>query len=204
VHDMRNTARLVGVCSLVGGAAWTAACFVHNSLPQGCIDAECDGHAMRGSSPVATALFVVAGLMLAGAGVGLLLLARERNGGLGRAAVAAGVCGALGLLLLGSAAVVSAVDNDWNGMPGLVVPGVLLLAAGLVLLAVAVIRARVVPVWCSALLLASALVLPFANEQTSRILLAVPFGVCWALLGVVVLRRPAAVQREAHAGAGTM
>ena len=142
---------------------------------------------MRGSSPVATTLFVVAGLMLAVSGVGLLVLARQRSP-LGRLAVLAAAAGGLGLLLLAAAGVVSTwVDNEWNGMPGLVVPGILLLAVGLVLVATVIIRRRVVPIWTAALLLGSALLLPFANEQTSRILLAVPFGLAWILFGLSLL-----------------
>ena len=93
------------------------------------------------------------------------------------------------LILLGVAFVVSTfVDNDWNGMPGLVVPGIVLVATGLVLVAWAVLRAGVLPRWTALLLVASAVLLPFANEQTSRILLAVPFGLCWMVAGAVLLR----------------
>jgi hypothetical protein len=177
------------VASIVGGPAWVVACLAHNSLPQGCIDEGCVGHAMRESTPAAEVPFVVAGVMLAATGVGLLALARARTG-LGRSGVAAGVAGAVGCALLAAALVVSTfVDNNWNGMPGLVVPGVLLLVLGLVLGAVVVLRARVLPTWCAISLLASAVLLPFANEQTSRILLAVPFGLCWMGAGVVLLRR---------------
>ena len=178
---------VTGASSVAGGVSWTAACFVHNSLPQGCIDEGCADRAMRGSSPVATTLFVVAGLMLAVSGIGLLVLARQRST-LGRLAVLAAAAGGLGLLLLAAAGVVSTwVDNEWNGMPGLVVPGILLLAVGLVLVATVIIRRRVVPIWTAALLLGSALLLPFANEQTSRILLAVPFGLAWILFGLALL-----------------
>lgn len=184
-----SVAKLTGICSVVGGASWTAACFVHNSLPQGCIDEGCVDRTMRGSTPVALMLFVLSGLMLACAGLGLLRLARERTG-LGTPGVAAAAAGAVGLLLLGAAGVVSTfIDNDWDGMPGLVVPGILLLAASLVLVAAVVIRARLVPVGFSSLLLVTALLLPIANEQTSRILLAVPFGLCWLGLGVELMRR---------------
>jgi hypothetical protein len=142
---------------------------------------------MRGSSPVASTLFVVAGLMLALSGIGLLVLAHQRRR-LGRLGALAGTAAALGLLLLAAAALVSAVDNDWNGMPGLVIPGIVLLAVGLVLVAAVVLRARVVTTWMGALLLGTAVLLPFANEQTSRILLAVPFGVAWLTLGLALLR----------------
>src|SRR5215203_333127 len=129
---MIGTVRLTGICSAVGGLSWTAACFVHNSLPQGCIDASCAGSGMRGSSPAGLTLFAIAGLMLSASGVGLLLVARQRTG-LGKIGLVAGVAGAVGLLLLLAAGVMSTfVDNEWNGMPGLVVPGILLLAVGLV------------------------------------------------------------------------
>jgi hypothetical protein len=182
-----NLVKVTGLCSMVGGLAWVAGCFVHNSLPQGCIDQGCVGHAMRGSSPADTVLYLVAGLMLATSSLGLLLLARATSG-LGRTGIAAGVAGGAGCLLLGAASVVSAIDNNWSGMPGLVVPGVLLLAVGLVLVAWVVLRARVLPTWTALLLLATALLVPFANEQTSRILLAVPFGLTWLVAGAVLLR----------------
>ena len=158
---MMVTRRLAGTCSVIGGASWTAACFVHNALPQGCVGDECVDRPLRGSTPV-----------------GLTLV------------LAAAMSGGLGLVLLGAAGAVSmAIDSDWDGMPGLVVPGVLLLTVGLLLVAAAVVRAGVVPVWVSSLLVATALLLPFANEQTSRILLTVPFGLCWLGLGVELLRR---------------
>jgi len=182
-----NLVKVTGLCSMVGGLAWVAGCFVHNSLPQGCIDQGCVGHAMRGSSPADTVLYLVAGLMLATSSLGLLLLARATSG-LGRTGIAAGVAGGAGCLLLGAASVVSAIDNNWSGMPGLVVPGVLLLAVGLVLVAWVVLRARVLPTWTALLLLATALLVPFANEQTSRILLAVPFGLTWLVAGAGLLR----------------
>ncbi|HEX5088681.1 MAG TPA: hypothetical protein VFV89_12795 [Nocardioides sp.] len=180
---------VTGISSAIGGVAWVVACFVHNSLPQGCIDEQCADRTMRGSSPVATTLFVMAGLMLAISGIGLLLLTHQRRP-VGRLGALAATTAALGLLLLGAAAVMSAVDNDWNGMPGLVIPGIFLLAVGLVLVAWVVLRARVVPTSLAALLVVTALLLPFANEQTSRILLAVPFGITWLVLGLVLLRDP--------------
>ena len=51
-----------------------------------------------------------------------------------------------------------------HGMPGLVVPGILLLAASLVLVAAVDIRARLVPVGFSSLLLATALLLPLLGR----------------------------------------
>ena len=188
--------RTAGLASIVGGAAWVAACLVHNAQPQGCIDDGCVGHAMRDGGPVDGALFVVAGLMLAVSGVCLLLLVRSASR-LGRTGVVAGVAGSCGCALLAAALVVSTVNSDWNGMPGLVVPGVTLLAVGLVLVAVVVLRAQVLPTWSALVLLATALLVPFANEQTSRILWAVPFGLAWAAAGTTLVlheAQPAAPQ----------
>jgi hypothetical protein len=180
---------VTGISSAIGGTAWTLGCFVHNSLPQGCIADACEGpHAlpMRGSSPVAVAFFTVAGVMLAVSGVGLLVLTR-RHGGRGRAALVAVLAGGLGGALLLAAGIVSwFVDSDWSGMPALVVPGVVLVAVGAALLGWIVLRARLLPTPLALLLLFSALLLPLANEQTSRILLAVPFGVAWFVAGVTV------------------
>jgi hypothetical protein len=51
-----------------------------------------------------------------------------------------------------------------------------------------VLRAEVLPRWLAIVLLASAAFLVTANEQTTRVLLAVPFGLAWILVGAVLLR----------------
>ena len=141
---------------------------------------------LRGNSTAAVALFLVAGVMIAISAIGMLLLAR-RVGGLGRLGVAALSAGGLGSALLLLAGVVSGfVDNDWGGMPAVVVPGVVLLTVGAVLLGWVVLRANLLPVWVALALVGTALLLPFANEQTSRILLAVPFGAAWVAAGVAL------------------
>ena len=126
--------------------------------------------------------------MLAVSGVGLLLLTR-RHGGLGRTGLVAVLIGGLGGALLLAAGIVSGfINGDWSGMPGLVVPGVVLVAVGAALLGWVVFRTRLLPTWSALLLLCTALLLPLVNEQTSRILLAVPFGVAWFIAGVTLMR----------------
>jgi hypothetical protein len=174
---------------MLGGLAWCAACLVHNTLPQGCIGDQCDTRSMRGSNLGGQVLLGISGVLLVVTGVGLLVLARRRRP-LARLGRTAGASGAVGLTLLAAAAVVSLVDNNWEGMPALVVPGLLLLVVGLGLVALLILRAGIVPRWVGLLLLVTALLLLAANEQTSRILLAVPFGAAWAVLGVVLLTRP--------------
>jgi hypothetical protein len=196
---MTRLMRFTGICSGLGGLAWTMGCFVHNSLPQGCIGDACEGLEavpMRGDSSAALALFLVAGVMLATSAIGMFLLAR-RIGGLGPIGAAALLSGGLGwALLLVSGMVSGFVDNDWSGMPALVVPGAVLLAVGAALLGWLVLRVNLLPRRVGLLLVGAALLLPFANEQTYRILLAVPFGVAWVVAGVVLLARAESIARS--------
>ena len=186
---MTRLMRVTGLSAGLGGLAWTIGCFVHNSLPQGCIEDVCEGPPavpMRGGSTTAVALFLVAGVMLAISAIGMLLLVR-RVGGLGPIGAAALSAGGLGCALLIVAGIISGfVDNDWGGMPALVVPGVVLLAVGAALLGWVALRVNLLPMWVWLTLVGTALLLPFANEQTSRILLAVPFGTAWVVAGVVL------------------
>jgi len=187
---MVDVRTVTGGTSLLGGAAWVGMCFVQNTLPQGCIGDQCLERPMRGSSDLASLLSVVAGVLLAASVAGFVVLSRRR-GHWGRSSRLGVVAVAAGFLFLLAAGVMTVVDGNWEGMPGLVVPGVLLLAIGLLLVAWMVLRARVLPTWVAVLMLVTVLLLPFSNEQTSRILLAVPFGLAWMLAGAVLLRRPA-------------
>lgn len=128
--------------------------------------------------------------MLVVSGLGMLMLTR-RVGALGRLGILGMLTGGLGCVLLAAAVIISGfINSEWNGMPGLVVPGVLLLAVGAFLLVWVVYRVRLLPNWVALLLLGTALLVPFANEQTSRILLAVPFGVAWLVAGVTLFVQP--------------
>jgi hypothetical protein len=103
--------------------------------------------------------------------------------------VVAALTGSLALVLLLSALLVASQNSDWDGMPGLVVPGVVLLAIALVSLGLHVLMAGVLPRTVAASLIVTALLLPLANEQTSRILLAIPFGLAWVAAGIALLRQ---------------
>ena len=186
---MVDVRTVTGGTSLLGGAAWVGMCFAQNTLPQGCIGDGCLERPMRGSSDLASSLSVVAALLLAVSVVGFVVMARRR-GQWGRSSSVGVAAVAAGLFLLLAAGVMSVVDGDWEGMPGLVVPGVLLLAIGLLLVAWMVLRSQALPTWVAVLMLVTVLLLPFSNEQTSRVLLAVPFGLAWMLAGAVLLRRP--------------
>ncbi len=184
---MRPAASVTGWCAVLGGAAFVAACLLQNTAPQGCIGDECSSRPMRDGPASAAVVGCAAALLIAVSVAGLLLLARQR-GGTGPVGLVGAVAGGLGLALLAAAGVVGYYEPDFAQMPGLVVPGVLLAVVGLLLLAYGVYRAGVLPTWLTVLVLACVLLMGAANEQTSRVLLAVPFGVAWMLVGVVVLR----------------
>ena len=80
-------------------------------------------------------------------------------------------------------------NGDFWAMPYFVVPAALALVAGFVLLGVAILRLGVLPRWSAALLIAGALALLGMNEQTTQVLLAIPFGVAWAAIGAVLWSR---------------
>jgi len=190
---MPTLARLTGPTAMAGGLLLVVACFVQNSsdTPQHMQPGL--GRSMREATTAGTALFALAGLLLAASAVGMLLLARAARG-LGRTGVMAALAGGCGCALLCAAGVVAGfLDPDWGGMPGLVVPGVGLIVVGVVLLGWVILRARVLPVQVTVFLLVATLVLPFANEQTSRILLALPFAAAWFVAGAVLWGAPARV-----------
>ena len=182
--------RVIGVCLSSAGLSWTAACLVHNSRPQGCVGDACLTGQMRGSTSAAEALFILAGALLAISVAGLLLLVR-RVGGLDRVGRVGGLACAAGLsLFLAAGITIAFINSNWDGMPLLVIPGLALLVAGLLLVGWTVWRAKIIPPILSLVLIASVLLLPFANEQTSQLLLAVPFGLACTATGVFLAARP--------------
>lgn len=186
---MDRMSSVTAMSAVVAGVTWCVAALVHNQQPQGCVGQGCAGTVMRGSTGLTTVLLAVAGAALAVSLVGLLRLARRRVPG-GRLARVAATAAGLGLLcLLAAGAILTFGDSNWSGMPWVVAPGVLLLVLGLLLAGVIVWRAGILPRAVTGAVLVTVLLLPFANEQTSLVLLAIPFGVAWATAGAVLLRR---------------
>ncbi|MCK0113265.1 hypothetical protein MWU75_14040 [Ornithinimicrobium sp. F0845] len=175
--------------AVVSGVSWSAAAVSHNLQPQGCVAEGCASSVMRGSTALTGMLLAVAGLMLVVSVSGLLLMTRrasQRGPLVWTAVTSLGV----GVACFLAAGVVSGfVDADWSGMPLLVAPGIVFLVLGLLMVATIVWRARVLPHQVSVAILVTALLLPLANEQTSLVLLAVPFGLAWAGTGVYLLAR---------------
>lgn len=181
--------RVTSMCALTGGTAWIAAAVYRSTMPRGCIDEECASRPMRGETPLGTTLWLVAVCLMVAAGVGLLISLQRRDelsrsGVLGVASCVAGVA------LLGTGLLTARLFPGFaeGAMPAFVIPGLVLVAAGLVAAAVVILRSRMLPRWAGTALLIGAVLLLFSNEQNARVLLAVPLGIAWILLGAAVWR----------------
>ena len=175
-----------GLAIILAGVLWMAFALVLSSRPEGCVGAACDlpGRTYRTWGPLAPALFIAAALLLIGGMVALAWYAWNRPG--------FGMLGRVGLLLsvVGGALIASGTaiqalffNGDFQLMPFFLIPGWLALIMGFLLLGSALLRARMVPRWAGVLLLLSTLVLLGYNDQDVRVLLAVPLGLSWVVVG---------------------
>lgn len=189
MNDTR-IARSSGALAVMGGSAWIAASVMHATEPRGCVRAECATLSMRDATTATALLVALAGLTLVVGGAGLLTLVKRRDGLSWSGRLGAALCG-LGMVALALAVTVQELlyDGDFLWMPGFVVPGMLALTAGLALVGWTLLKSPVLPTWSGVALLASALLLLGANEQTSAVLLAIPFGLAWATTGATLLLR---------------
>lgn len=178
-----------GPLLMLGGALWVAWAIVHALQPMGCVADECalPGRAMREGSPLGSALQIAAVLALAAGVWGLGSQARAlgsfaRLGSVGLIASAAGV------VIVVIAGLVQAIfyNGDFWAMPYVVIPAALALVGGFVLLGVAILRSGVLPRWAAALLIIGTFAMLGMNEQNTQVLLAIPFGGAWAVIGYVL------------------
>ncbi len=178
-----------GPLLMLGGALWVAWAIVHALQPMGCVADACalPGRSMREGSPLGSALQIAAVLALAVGVWGLVRRARalgsfDRLGSVGLVASASGV------VIVVIAGLVQAIfyNGDFWAMPYFVIPAALALVVGFVLLGVAILRSGVLPRWAAALLIIGTLTMLGMNEQNTQVLLAIPFGVAWAVIGYVL------------------
>jgi len=132
-------------------------------------------------------LAIISAVLLTTATVSLVVLARRRRP-LGEVGVAAIVTAAGALGLRAAAALMAAVDDDFSGMPLLVLPGLVLVVTTGILVAVLVLLARLIPTWLAVGMVASASLLLLENEQTALVLFAVPFSTMCVVLGLNLIR----------------
>ena len=175
-----------GLAIILAGVLWMAFALVLSSQPEGCFGAVCDlpGRTYRTWGPLAPALFIAAAVLLIGGmvAVGWYAWNRPRFGMLGRVGL---LLSAVGGALIASGTAIQALFFNWDFplMPFFVIPGWLALIMGFLLLGSALLRAQMVPRWAGVLLLLSALVLLGFNDQDVRVLLAVPLGLSWVVVG---------------------
>ncbi len=185
----RGVVQWSGPLLMLGGALWAAWAIVHAFQPIGCVGDECSlpGRSTREGSPLGHALLIAAVLALVVGVVGLVSHARAL-GRFGRIGGVGLVAGGAGIVTLIMASLVQAIffNNDFWAMPYFVIPAVLALVIGCVLLGVAILRSGVLPRWAAALLIIGTLALLGMNEENTQVLLAIPFGVAWAMIGYVL------------------
>lgn len=182
--------RLSGPAAMVGGLLGAVAVFLHSLQPTGCVGSECDAQPMRTASGLVTSIGAVAALLALVGVVGLTLMAR-RSGRSPKLMNAGLAFAAVGFLVLLAAVFIQAVffDGDFSGMPYLVVVGMVALIIGFVLIGIFILRSGVLPRWVGVLLVVSSALLLAANEQTTAVLLAIPFQLAVATAGFFLWRR---------------
>jgi hypothetical protein len=181
--------RATAIIAVGGGICWIAAWIYRSTLPRGCVGDECLSRPMRGDTALGTTLQIMAAIMILAAGIGLLIHI-QRRGRLGRLGVAGVSSCAVGIALLAASGFVpqTIFGPGIDAIPFFRIPGVALVVVGTLLVAVVVIHSRVVPRWAGYSLLIGAGMLLLANEQTARVLFAVPFGIAWILVGAALWR----------------
>ncbi len=178
-----------GPLLMLGGALWVAWAIVHALQPVGCVGDECDlpGRSMREGSPLGSALLIAAVLVLAMGVFGLLSHVRSvgRFGRIGKVGLIASTAGVATVVI---ASLVQGIfyNGDFWAMPYFVIPAGLALVVGFVLVGAAILRSGVLPRWVAALLIIGTLAMLGMNEQDTRVLMAIPFGVSWAVIGYVL------------------
>jgi hypothetical protein len=175
-----------GLAAMLGGALFVVSAVVIASMPRGCIGDECASRPMR-ETGVAGALLMLALLLVVIGAAGLVIQARDagRLGRLGKTGIVLGAVGAA-LPVIGSVIQGILFDGDYPLMPYFVIPGVLALVVGFVLLGLAVLQAKVLPLWAAVLLIAGTLAMLGFNDQNARALMAIPFGISWVAVGYVL------------------
>ena len=175
-------AQLAGACAAIGGSAWVAAIVLHAMQPRGCIGDECFVRPMREATTATSLLVMVTAAALLAFLLALVALL-ARTGSLGWTGITGVVACVLGLGLLALVSV-SPLRDQLRPAPFLAT-----IAVGLALLGWTVLRSGVVPIWAGLGLLVGVLLLAGVSEQTSRVLLALPFGMAWLATGLVLVQR---------------
>lgn len=180
-----------GPAAMLGGALLVCATLIHAAKPRGCVAEECATAAMREPGTLDGALMASSLLLIVIGAVGLVARARA-SGRFGRAGRLGMFLAALGVAVLVAAGLVQVVffGGDFAYMPLFVIPSLLLVIAGLVLLAVAVLRSGIMHRWIGVALVTGALAMVGYNEQTAAVLMALPLALAWIAVGYALWSQP--------------
>src|SRR5918999_705461 len=182
-----NLIRWGGLAAILGGVLWIAWAIQTGLQPQGCIGDECAFRPAREGSPLEAVLFYLAMLLLA-VGVAGLVIHTRNAGRLGRLGWIGSVASGVGVAALVISGLIQDVfyGGDFPLMPFLVIPAGLVLLVGFLLLGITILRARVLPLWVTVLLVVGTLALLVFNDQNAQVFLAIPFGIAWVAVGYVL------------------
>ena len=177
--------RWTGMAAVLGGLLCGLAALVHSFQPIGCIGLECETRAMRTATGIVPVVAPVATILILIGIAGLTWVARM-SGSHRKLAAGGVICAAAGLAVLFLGGLIQTVffNGDFPGMPYFIIPGLLAVITGFALIGVFILRSGVLPRWLGIFLLVSSVLLLAANEQTITVLLAIPFGLAVATVGV--------------------
>lgn len=139
---------------------------------------------MRSATPLVSALGAAAALFILVGMAGLVVMAWS-SGRHTKLANAGLITAAAGFAILLIGVLIQAVffGGDLPWMPFIVIPGVVGVIVGFVLIGIFILRSGLLPRWLGIFLVASAVLLLAANEQTAAVLFAIPFGVAVTTVG---------------------
>lgn len=169
-----STIRGTAISSGLGGLLLVAYAIVMALKPRGCIGEECVGRSYRESGPDGGILVLGAIGLIIAATAGLFAIHRFEGRGSKVVRIAALVAASsllVGVGLLGSA-------MWWLGFIVLVLAFLAFAVTGAGLMI-----SRVLPAWSGAMLLVTSLLLFGMNDQNEAVLLVIPFGLAWIVLG---------------------
>jgi hypothetical protein len=186
--------RWSGAAAMLGGSMWAFGAVARSLRPRGCVADECLTRPMR-ETAVAEGVVLLGAVLLFLAGLAGLVILSRHTGRFGRAGRTGVVLGVAGLVVLLLASLVQALlfAGDFVLMPYFVIPALTAVVLGFVLVGVTVLRAGVLPRWSGVLLIVGALAMLIANEQTTLVLLLVPFGLAWIAVGYLLWSRGAGI-----------
>lgn len=202
--DLAKLSRWVGAIAIATGAVWIITMVVTAAQPDGCVgDDACSapGATPRPTPPYLAALSASTLVLLVCTSVGLVLMT-YRLGRLSRIGKIGAALTGFGVVWLCCGLAVQALwpDAAEDLMPAFVVPGVMSVLAGVLLIAIAVMRSGLLPLWVGVLLIAGAVIGIGTNDENWRILLLVPLGAGLLVAGVVLWTRADRVVAVALSG----